>query len=290
MQALVLALALMGSTDAHLGSVVHMVRYEGQWPDTVGTEAAAIVVEGPFVCPVGNEHEGGECASLRFATRKPADGENGDTVKCASETGDPTPCGPGLHNAYVLTGWDWRSAVWHDPTGQTLRSWHLYGEPASERPAQVSLDFSSKPATLRGKERTMNALSTMAMMAVLAVPASGADLGVKHAATVQDSAKAAVATCRRGCSETGECWMVLATFEENVASDGASPTWVTHKRYVGDAYPTWVDALCGGRVLKEHGMCVGSVATASVYTPSKVEAVLADGSEVPYPAEDECFY
>lgn len=135
------ALCFSGATRAqappaaHLGSAVVMVRYEGAWPETVGTKAAAIIVDGPFACPktlfdpflsakvLSHPHAGGECANVRFITRSPADGENGDVLHCVVGA---------CPEAYVLTGMDWRSSVWHDPSGKTLRSWHVWGEAEGE--------------------------------------------------------------------------------------------------------------------------------------------------------------
>lgn len=118
--AFLLLAAHLGQTKAqapaaHLGSVVIFIRYEN--PDVAGTEAAAIIVDAPFTCPAGHPHEGGECAHLRFLTRNPGDPENGSPVQWDACLG--TCAG------YVNTGMDWRSSVWHDPTGKTLRSWRL---------------------------------------------------------------------------------------------------------------------------------------------------------------------
>lgn len=113
------------ATTVHLGSEVVMIRYEGEWPDLIGTKAAAIVTDGPFVCPEGNEHEGGECVNLRFFVRSPHDGENGDPVHCPA-------LGAGCEGWYVKTGMDFKFAVWHDPTGKEPRSWHVWGEAEGE--------------------------------------------------------------------------------------------------------------------------------------------------------------
>lgn len=96
--------------------------------------------------------------------------------------------------------------------------------------------------------------------------------------------------CNRGCNPNGDCWKLLATYEENIADEGDSPVWITHKRYVGNPYPTWFDATCGAVFVKEHGICTGVVATSTVYSASKILVVLADGSEPIYPSEDECPY
>lgn len=122
------ALCLSGATRAqappaaHVGSSVIMIRYEGQWPELIGTKAAAIVTAGPFVCPAGNEHAGGECVHLRFFVRSPQDGENGDPVHCDT----------GLCDGWVYTGMDFKFDVWHDPSGKTPRSWHVWGEAEGE--------------------------------------------------------------------------------------------------------------------------------------------------------------
>lgn len=131
--ALVLAGVYVGVTRAqaqtvHVGSIVIMMGYED--PSLYGAKRAAIVSEGPFTCPAGHPHEGGECVTLTYFIRYPGDFENLDTVQC----GAPGGCGGvDLSNYGVRSGSDRRIAVWHDPTGKEHRSWHVWGEAEGEQ-------------------------------------------------------------------------------------------------------------------------------------------------------------
>lgn len=98
----------------HLGSAVIMVRYES--PELSGQRRAAIVVDGPFACPSGHPHEGGECVDLVWWVNERGYLYDG--------TGDPENIDPTLS--------DWRKAVWHDSTGKEPRSWHVWGEAEGE--------------------------------------------------------------------------------------------------------------------------------------------------------------
>lgn len=93
--------------NAHLGSSVIMVRYES--PELSGQPRAAMIVDGPFILQEG-----------------PNVGQWGaDLVWWVNERGvDPENEDPTLS--------DWRKNVLYDPTGQTPRSWHVWGEAAGE--------------------------------------------------------------------------------------------------------------------------------------------------------------
>lgn len=106
----------------HLGSSVIFTRYEEQWPQIIGTKAAAILVSEPFICPISHPHAGGICANLRFFTTSPNDPENGDPVQCDS----------GVCNGWINAGGDFKFSVWYDANGKTNRSFHVYGEGENE--------------------------------------------------------------------------------------------------------------------------------------------------------------
>lgn len=120
-----------GPAPVHLGSSVIMVRYES--PEVMGLPRAAVVTMGPFTCPAGHPHEGGECVNLEWWVEHRGEYENADPPSCVAP-----PCDPTLKGWGTFSGHDGRMAVWHDPTGLTPRSWHVYGEAAGEKGKGVS--------------------------------------------------------------------------------------------------------------------------------------------------------